>query len=388
MPGLPLKTLVFVPSVDQTGEIGAGGAERMARNLCLAFDRSKIIPSLLTLKDPGAVGDELRSAGVQTYLLKKKGKIDWDFWKAFRRLIENGGFDAVLSMLQGANFHNLVVTPRTRKAACIIRIARVNVPWKIAAIEGPLSKRADLLVVNAAETARKISGKYCIPKSRVAVIPNGCDEERFKHVSPELRPEYRKKLGLPEAGFLLYSASRIHTDKGLDIFAEALASLPPEVRQEIIWVNTGSVQSEELKAKILKIAGNSGVSASLLPPVPSTEEFIAACDAVVIPSRTEAFPNVLIEAGCIGRRVIATITGEVPKVAGEIGGVSLCEANARSLADSAGKLYDSRNTFDTAESKKISANTIGRYGIKAVADIYAKSIETACAKKSESGHNF
>lgn len=388
MPEIPLKTLVFVPSVDQTGEIGAGGAERMARNLCLAFDRSRIIPSLLTLKDAGAVGEELRSYGVHTHLLRKKGKIDGGFWQAFRELIETGEFDAVLSMLQGANFHNLVVTPRSGRAACVIRIARVNVPWKIAAIEGPLSKRADLLIVNASETARKISGKYWIPKSRVAVIPNGCDEERFKYVSPELRREYRLKLGLPEDGFLVYSASRIHADKGLDIFAEALSSLPAEFRREIVWVNTGSVQSEGLKEKIESITKSAGVSASLLPPVPSTENFIAASDAVVIPSRTEAFPNVLIEAGCIGRRVIATRTGEVPKVAGEIGGVSLCEPKAQDLAKAVRELCESRTSFGGAESKKISENTTGRYGIKAVAKIYAEAIERACAKKARRGHNF
>jgi glycosyltransferase involved in cell wall biosynthesis len=378
MTDLPLKVLIFVPTVDQTGALGAGGAERMARNLCIAFDRAKIEPALLTLKEAGAVGEELRAKGVETYLLKKRGKIDPVFWLNFRSIIKSGRFDAALSMLQGANFHNLLVTPTVKETACIIRLARVNVPRKISAIEGRLASRADLLIVNARQTGENAVSSYRIRENMIRVIPNGCDEERFKYVPFENRFSFRERLGISKDAYLIYSAGRIHADKGFDLLAESLVSLPIDIRKKILWINTGATQDQAAYQKIISLIETTGISAKLLSAVTNTEEYISACDLVVIPSRTEAFPNVLLESGSVGRPVVATRTGEVPRVGGILGGVALAEIDAESIGAAIKKVMEIPESDIAGQTMRMSENTRLHFGMSVVASLYADSIKEAC----------
>ena len=375
----PLNTLVFVPTVDQSGEIGMGGAERMARNLCHAFDRNVVSPMLLTLRDAGTAGEELRERGVKTFVLKKRGKIDPIFWHRFRKLLEDEKVDAVLSMIQGANFHNLIVTPTARRVACIIRLARMDLPRSIGEIEGRLAARADMLVVNAEPTKMRAARHYRVPQSRIRFIPNGCDEIRFKFVPYGDRFEYRKRLGLPENVFLIYSAGRIHPDKGFDLLAEALALLPENARNRIHWVHSGSIQSAEMKSRINAAVRSKGLSVEMLSAVRNTEDYIAASDVVAVPSRRDAFPNVLLESGSVGRRIIATSTGEVPRAAANIGGVTVSEQGAPAIMQALAAAMEYPEAETAAVCISMSEKTRLHYGLTTVAAEYAEMIHEAFA---------
>jgi glycosyltransferase involved in cell wall biosynthesis len=333
----PLKTLLIIPSVNPAGgsqRLGLGGSERMTLNLCQYFDRSEIEPHLLVFHDPGQTLELLDQYRVPVYLLRKRGRIDPVLWGGLRRLIATERFDAVLSMLQGTNLHNLLVTPTVPGVACLISYRGGSVyPW-LARSEGRLAYRAQRLITPASSVAAELEAKYRIAKDRIVQIPNGCDTARFPMQHGGTQERHRRDLGLPEDALLLYTPSRIDPAKGQDILAEALSTIQPLLRQyRVIWVNTGPVQDQELLARVEVLTAPFADHVRLLEATDDPAAWYAACDAVVLPSRIEAFSNVLLESAFSGRMFLASGVGETPDVVATIGGGKLFDGTAGDLAD-------------------------------------------------------
>lgn len=90
---------------------------------------------------------------------------------------------------------------------------------------------------------------------------------------------------------------------------------------------------EEYKASL--VGSQSDDRVEFLGQLPHKEsmERMAQCDLFVLPSYTEGFPNVVVEAMALGRPIIATTVGAIPEM----------------LEDGAGILIESKNTGVLAE---------------------------------------
>lgn len=354
----------------------------MTRGLCLAFDRRRIIPLLATYESQGDVGLELAQAGVASFVVPKQGKFSLGLPQALRRIVRQERIDAVLSMHEGVNFFNLLATCNMPRVAKLIRLARVGMPWKILLTEGLISWLADRLICNSQAGIDAVSGRYTIPQQRCLVIPNGCDTQRFSLAPPECRIELRAALGLPQDAFVLYTPNRIHEFKGQDILAAALARIPALLKaHNVLWVNTGLIQHEAIAQRIHEHAAEIEQHVRLLPPTAEPEKWIAASDAVVIPSRTESFPNVLLEASAVGRPVLTTSCGAAATVGPQLGALVVepdsVDGLVRGLTDLLAMDEASRADRGRAASRIVQE----RYTIEAVAAQYAEAIESAVTQR-------
>jgi len=112
----------------------------------------------------------------------------------------------------------------------------------------------------------------------------------------------------------LLCVGRIHADKGLDVLLEALCTLPENVRQDLILDLVGDgplihqlradVRARGLEAQVC-IHG-------YVPQGSRLEELYEKASLFVLPSRTEGFPQVIIEAMATGLPVIASAVGGIP----------------------------------------------------------------------------
>jgi glycosyltransferase involved in cell wall biosynthesis len=382
VPSEPLRTLLVVPSIDPLGTLSAGGAERMTRNLCLAFERSRITPLLLTYVPHEGLAAELEAAGVRSFVLAKRARLDLRLLWRLRRLILGERIDAVLSMYQTVNLYNLLATPTVRGVACLIRVARVGLPRRILQTEGRLSHRADFLLFNSQAAARALEGKYSIPSERYRIIANGCDSQRFAFVPHKLRAEYRNALDLPADAFVLYTPNRIHANKGQDLLANALAGIPELLAQRnVVWVNTGVEQDKELARAIRATCAPLGDRVRLLPPTDEPEAWIAASDAVVIPSRTESFPNALLEAASVGRPSLVTACGAARQVAPELDALLVDPDSIEALTDGLRALLDLPAAELAARGASAAEVVRGRYSVATAASRYADVIEEAVVRR-------
>lgn len=141
--------------------------------------------------------------------------------------------------------------------------------------------------------------------------------------------EVRTSLGIaPDAPFVVCVA-RLHPQKGLD----TLLSAVPGVRDRIPNVRIAIVGEGPLDAELRELAQRTGVAdvVTFAPPTHPADE-LAAADLVVIPSRWESGPLVLLEACALQRPVVATDVGFVADVIDGKSGWLVAPDDASALA--------------------------------------------------------
>lgn len=126
--------------------------------------------------------------------------------------------------------------------------------------------------------------------------------------------------------------ARLSYEKGVDVFLEALSLLRGRgIRASAAIAGEGP----ELE-RLIGLAGSLGVSADVrfLGNVHPIEPLYESIDIVVLPSRSEGLPNVLLEALRAQRRIVATGVGAVPEVVSNPLAAQLVEAGSpEALAD-------------------------------------------------------
>ncbi len=142
------------------------------------------------------------------------------------------------------------------------------------------------------------------PPGRGVLVPNGVDLERF---APGDRGAARARLGLPAAGVLVLCVGHLIERKDPLLALAAFVRGAPEGAR-LAWVGRGP-----LRDTLRRAADEAGLGERLLLPGEQTPEQLAgwytACDALLLTSRREGRPNVVLEALASGRPVVATAAG-------------------------------------------------------------------------------
>ncbi len=172
--------------------------------------------------------------------------------------------------------------------------------------------RADVVTAVSGAVADSLVRDYGVDRARVRVVPNGADapdEEREARAARRLREE----LGAGAARPLWVCAGRLEEQKGQDVLLESLAEVRRHDRDFVaVLAGDGSCRAAlEQRAAALGL----GERVRFPGQVEDLGPLLAAADAVVMPSRWEGLPLVLLEALARGRPVVASAVGGVPEVA-------------------------------------------------------------------------
>jgi len=159
-----------------------------------------------------------------------------------------------------------------------------------------------------------------VPARKIAVIPNGLDLTQYQPPSP--RPALRK----------IVVVANLRPEKGHDIFIDAAVDVLrryPDARFEIVG---GGPERDRLVAHArsrevlhaLTFAGH-------CDDVPAR---LAAADIFVLPSRSEAFPNAVLEAMATGLPIVASGVGGILELVEDgVTGLLVPPGEAPMLAD-------------------------------------------------------
>jgi D-inositol-3-phosphate glycosyltransferase len=174
--------------------------------------------------------------------------------------------------------------------------------------EGEIVRCADLILASTAEESSQLSLLYGAAPERVEVLPPGVDHGVF---FPGDKGAARAALGLPGDKVLLF-VGRIQPLKGLDLAVRCLAEIEGE---PVLWVVGGPSGTEgpaELQ-RVRTLARELGVAERVvfLPPQPHPllADYYRAADVCLVPSRTESFGLVALEAAASGTPVVAAAVG-------------------------------------------------------------------------------
>lgn len=146
------------------------------------------------------------------------------------------------------------------------------------------------------------------PPERIHVVRNACRV----HTASQPKRAARLALGLPVEGFILVWIGRISHEKGLDLLLDALAQSPiPDLHLAVMGDGR---EREALTLQCARTAFGRMQRVHWLGIVPDAAQTVHAFDALVISSRTEGTPLVLLEAMSAGVPVITTRVGGIPDV--------------------------------------------------------------------------
>jgi len=187
-----------------------------------------------------------------------------------------------------------------------------------------------LTTTNSELAAASLVRRGIVAGHRLVVVPNAVDPAPFQRAEAA-RAATRQRLGLADGQFLWLAAGRLEPQKDYPTLLEALARLdPPHGGDQLLIAGQGDLGPElEAQAARLGLARRCrflGVRADI-------PELVAACDAVVLSSRWEGLPNVVMEAMAGGRPVVATRAGGTPELVDDGGsGILVDPGEPRALA--------------------------------------------------------
>jgi glycosyltransferase involved in cell wall biosynthesis len=174
---------------------------------------------------------------------------------------------------------------------------------------------ADAVVTGTASLADRYSQTYGIPKERMTVLPNEIDLEWFKPPSPRERANARAELGIAEGERIVLSVHRFSPIRRTLIYIPAVlqAVLQQDERARFVLVGGGP---EELDVRQAVAEARLDNSVQVLGAVPHDEiwRLYAAADVFMMPSYTEGFPRVLLEAMAMGVPIASTDVGGVREI--------------------------------------------------------------------------
>lgn len=148
--------------------------------------------------------------------------------------------------------------------------------------------------------------------ARVHVVYNGVDTTAF-HPGP--RALARQRLGLVSPDPLVLFVGNLVPVKGLDVLIDALTSLANGgQRFQCAMVGNGPLKAQ-LQSRINSLGLSNRVRLLGARPLEELPTWYQASSLVVLPSRSEGVPNVLLEATACGIPFVASDVGGIPEIA-------------------------------------------------------------------------
>jgi D-inositol-3-phosphate glycosyltransferase len=184
---------------------------------------------------------------------------------------------------------------------------------------------ADRLIANTEGEARELIELYAALPSKVSVVPPGVDLDTF---TPGDRSAARAELGLPVEGDLLLFVGRIQPLKAPDMLLRVAAELlrrDPSRRDRLTVAVVGGPSGSGLTRphELEELAATLGISDVVRFVRPVERDVLAqwyrAADLVLVPSYSESFGLVAIEAQACGTPVVAADVGGLPTAVGDAG---------------------------------------------------------------------
>jgi glycosyltransferase involved in cell wall biosynthesis len=166
-------------------------------------------------------------------------------------------------------------------------------------LERALLARTDLILFESAYARDVFHARVGAPAALVRVVHNGVAAAEFDPVTPDA-----------DATDLLFVGELRHL-KGVDVLIEALGLLSAAGRPVSATIVGGGPEADAFKA----LAQARGVAADFPGALPARQAF-ARGRLLIVPSRAESLPYIVLEAAAAGLPMLATAVGGIPEIFG------------------------------------------------------------------------
>ncbi len=300
-PSGPLDVLFVLPSLEQ------GGAERVTINLANALQASGHRPRVLLSDRPGALATQLDAAIPVTAIARARVRAALP---EIVRAIRSAPPDVVFATHTHLSLALCAARPALPSSLRLVIREPTHAPrmldgrttrWRRLA-QRLFYRQADLVIATSVPMRLDLDS---LTSTRVELLHNPVDADAIRASLSASAARTARRDGRP--GRRLVSVGRLSTQKSLPDLIRAFADAS-DPSDRLVLIGEGPLRAELVSlAASLGVADRVELPGFLAQPWPE----IASADALVLASREEGMPNVVLESLAVGTPVIATDELEV-----------------------------------------------------------------------------
>jgi glycosyltransferase involved in cell wall biosynthesis len=298
----PLNVLFLITSME------IGGAETLLVNMMRRFDPARIVPQVACLKQAGELGEEI-SDHFRTHSQLIRGKFDALVVGRLARLMRRESIDAVITVGAGDKmFWGRLAARQARIPVILSALHSTGWPDGVGRLNRLLTPVTDGFIAVAEGHRRYLVDQEGFPESRVYLIPNGIDTDRFVF-DPRQRARWRQQYGIPESSPVCGIVAALRPEKNHELFlelCEVAGQQIPDAHFLIVGDGARRAHLQELQQQLscsqrIHFTGNSH-------DIPGG---LSAMDLFALTSHNEASPVSILEAMSVGLPVVAPQVGSI-----------------------------------------------------------------------------
>lgn len=290
----------------------AGGLERVVHALAIGQqrggDRVIVVPIAEEWSEESAFAAPLTRAGVEIRPLVLPPRAYRAERRALRRLFADERPDVVHSH----GYHTDVVAGDVARRAGAATVSTAHGftrgPWR-----NRLYEHLDRLALRRFDGVAAVSQPLAdelrragVPPDRLHVVANA-----WSSISTPLdRAAARSELGVRDDRFVIGWVGRMTHEKGLDVLVDAVALLP-DIAVTVCAIGAGPERAGQEARAAAAAIGDRFRWPGL---VREAGRYFRAFDLLVLSSRTEGVPMVVLEAMAAGVPIVASAVGGIPHV--------------------------------------------------------------------------
>lgn len=300
--------------------LDGGGSERQALSLLQHLDRARFAPELYLLRRSGSLlsrvpadvpihSFDAEPSRTHTRWLRWPGSVHRAQVNHLTRLLRQRSIDVIYDR----TFHMSLIASPAATACAVPRVSTIvsppshAVPLNAGRFLGIKRRRlrkayrtADSVIAVSKPTAQDAGRYYGLAHSRFSVIPNPVDTETLDAlVQQSFRPQRDDRYTIACVGRMSVEKGQRDLLSAFEQWSRYFPDLPPPK----FWL----IGDGPLRANLERSVDqrNWRDSFQFLGHLEHPEPWIAAADALCLPSHFEGFPNVMLEAMALGVPVIA-----------------------------------------------------------------------------------
>jgi len=293
----------------------------------------------------------LTRLGIDVAPLDLKNRMNFNNIKRLSEIIREKKIDIVHSQGGRADFFARLVAKKLRPKVKIVNTVAMPVKgYDVSALRKGLyrffdwvsERYVDRFIVVSDVLRETLLNSYRIPPDKVVKIYNGIElSDYHPDYSGESFKNVRKEYNIEEEICLIGAVGRMVWQKGFKYLIESIPEIIETLPQsKILIVGDGPLRAEmEALSERLKI----GKNVSFTGFRSDIKEILSALDLLVIPSLSEGFPMVTLEAMAMAKPIIATnIDGITEQITDGIDGILVPPKDPSALAKAVVRVLDDK----------------------------------------------
>ena len=299
-----IKVLHLITSLE------VGGAQHGLLLGLPRFDSAKYHHVICSLTDQMQMKDQFQEAGIEVKSAGLKNKTDMAALFRLRSIIMESRPDILHTYLLHSNVLGRIVG-RLCGVPIIISSERTIGQVKrwgqlLTKLTNPLTNAVE---VNSQTGATIIQETLGVPSEKIQLVRSGIDLDAYSKQSNE--SEIRNELNLNSHQHLVLYVGRLREVKGVEYGIKAFKLVTTEHPNLHLAIAGEGKQHRGLQNLVNELGINNQVT--FLGVRNDLPDLFAAANSVLIPSLTEGFPRVAIEAMSAGKPIVATNVGGTPE---------------------------------------------------------------------------